>query len=137
MHKNNTLIVSVLISLIIGFGAGYLSRTSPAQPAVSQNGFTGGSGRMMRGGGSNVGGFLSGTVAKKDSGSMTINTRDGNSHLVFVTPDTTISKSVNGTLDDINTGATVIISGTTNGDGSTSATLVQLRPAAPATPQAQ
>jgi hypothetical protein len=82
---------------------------------------------MMRGAGG--GGLLSGTVAAKDSGSITVNTRDGSSHVVLITPATTVSKSVTGALIDVSTGSTIIVSGTTNSDGSVSASLIQLRPA--------
>ena len=73
--------------------------------------------------------MLAGTVVSTNSGGLTLNTRDGSSHVVLVTPDTTISKSVQGTLSDVTKGSNVIVSGTTNSDGSVSASDIQLRPA--------
>jgi hypothetical protein len=131
---NKKTISIAVIALVVGFGAGYFTHSSPAQ---SPNGgtFTRGSGGnfggMMRGSAVGAGGFLTGTVASKDSGSITINTKDGSSHVVLVTPATTVSKSVNGSESDIATGATIIVSGTTNSDGSVSASLIQLRPTPP------
>ncbi len=124
MNKNT--IVTTVIALVIGFGAGYVMHASPAPTpnagGFARNGGTGG----MRGG---AGGFLSGTVASKDANSITINTRDGSSHVVLISPSTTVSKSVSGSESDISIGSNIIVSGTTNSGGSVSATLIQLRPA--------
>jgi len=131
MHKNTVSIA--IIALIVGVGIGYAGASMFARPAATlsqdtRGGFNGRVGGMMRG----AGGLLSGTVAKKDTGSITLNTKDGNSRVIFITPDTSVSKSVSGTLDDVSVGATIIASGTTNSDGSVSASLIQLRPATPA-----
>jgi hypothetical protein len=130
MHKK--IVTTAVIALVVGFGAGYLTHTSPAQTQGTRGtlaGANGGNfGGMMRGGATAGGGFLTGTVAAKDSGSITLNTRDGSSHVVLITPATTVSKSVTGAVSDVSVGATIIVSGTTNSDGSVSATLIQLRP---------
>lgn len=81
-------------------------------------------------------GLLTGTITSASSGSLVLDTRDGSSHIVLITPDTTVSKSVTGSLSDLTTGSMVIVTGTTNQDGSVSANLIQLRPA-PATPRLQ
>ena len=135
MNKRNISIT--VIALVIGFGAGYMAHTSPvASPSATGGTFTRGGG-ATRGNGAG-GGFLSGTVATEDSGSITLNTRDGSSRVVLITPNTTVSKSVRGALSDVATGATIIVSGTTNSDGSVSANLIQLRPETPpTTPSAQ
>jgi len=131
------------IGLIVGGVLGYSGATMFARPAAglaqgARSGFAAGNyaGGMMRGGAAN-GGLLSGTVEAKSATSLTLNTRDGSSHVVLITPATSVSKSVSGTVGDVAVGTTVIVSGTTNSDGSVSATLLQLRPAAPTTPQAQ
>ena len=134
MHKNKTVIGTGAIALIIGIGIGYAGAgmfVHPAAPQFTRGNFNGG---MMRGGG-----FLSGTIVKEDQNTMTLNTRDGSSHVVFITPDTNVSKSVGGTIADVSVGSTVIVSGTTNSDGSVSASLIQLRPvpSPSATPQAR
>jgi len=129
----NTKTLSVVaISLIIGFGVGYMVHTTPAPTALNApGGFTRGAG--MRSGNMASGGFLSGTVATLSSGSLTLNTRDGSSHVVILTPATTVSKSVSGALTDVSVGATVMVQGATNSDGSVSASVIQLRPTPPAT----
>ena len=127
-------VLSAAIALIAGIGIGYYGATVFAKPATrATNAFSrggGAGGGMMRGVGGNgaMGGFLTGTVAKEDSGSITLNTRDGSSHVILITPATTVSKSVNGDLSDVAVGETIIVSGATNSDGSVSANLIQLRP---------
>ena len=138
--KNKPIIVGA-VALIIGLALGYFGSTALAAPAKSttaRGSFAAGAGGFTRTGGNTAaGGFLTGTVAATDSGSITLNTRDGSSHVVLVTPDTSVSKSVSGTLADVAVGSTVIVSGTTNSDGSVSATLVQIRPAMPNAPVTQ
>ncbi len=139
MHTQKKLVTIGVIALIIGAGIGYAGAgmlNRPAAPQFTRGNFA--AGGMMRGGGAN-GGFLSGTVVSKNATTMTLNTRDGSSHVVFITPDTTVSKSVDGTMSDVPVGGTVIVSGTTNSDGSVSANLIQLRPTPSPTgaPQAQ
>jgi len=130
---NKTIVGTAVIALVIGVGVGYMGANAfhTTTPQTARGNFTGTNGgtygSMMRGAGG--GGLLSGTVAAKDSGSITVNTRDGSSHVVLITPATTVSKSVTGALSDVSTGSTIIVSGTTNSDGSVSASLIQLRPA--------
>lgn len=117
---------TAVIALAVGFGAGYFIHSSPA-PVQNTAGNFGGRSGMMRGG--NGGSFLSGTVAARDSGSMTVNTRDGSSRVILITPATSVSKSISGSMSDVSVGSTIIVSGTTNSDGSVSASLIQIRPA--------
>ncbi len=127
---NKKIVSTAVIALVIGFGAGYVIHTAPAQTQNTRGNFAGANGDMIRGGtGGGAGGFLTGTIAAKDAGSITINTRDGSSHVVLITPATSVSKSVTGALGDVSVGSTIIVSGMTNSDGSVSATLIQLRPA--------
>lgn len=128
---NKKIVGTAIVALVVGFGAGYVTHTSPTSIQGTRGSFAGATGGgMMRGGG--AGGLLSGTVASKDANSITINTRDGSSHVVLISPSTTVSKSVNGSESDISVGSTIIVSGTTNSGGSVSATLIQLRPTPPA-----
>jgi len=130
---NKITIITAVIALAIGFAAGYFIHTSSAKTLAGGTfARTGGSTFSgTRGGAANGAGFLTGTVAAKDSGSITLNTRDGSSHVVLITPATTVSKSVTGSQSDVAVGSTIIVSGTTNSDGSVVASLIQLRPATP------
>lgn len=134
-HKN--LIIVGAVALVVGLGVGYEGAHAFAAPAkntaFARGNFTGGGAAgafgARTGGNQAMGGLLTGTVASKDAGSITLNTRDGSSHVVLTTPDTTVQKSVQGALTDVAVGATVIVTGATNSDGSVSATSIQLRPA--------
>ena len=138
---NKKMIILGAITLVIGMGIGYagayafhLTSAQNARgtfSAASGNAFNGMRAGLSGQEGAAGNGMLSGTVAKEDSGSITLNTRDGSSHVVLVTPATTVQKSVNGTLSDVAVGATIIVTGTDNSDGSVSASSIQLRPAMP------
>jgi len=131
---NQKQIVTGVVALVVGLGVGYwgASALTPAKApgAGAYEGRTGASGTFTRPGGTaGAGGLLSGTVAAEDSGSITLDTRDGSSHVILISPATTVQKSVSGSLSDVATGSTVVVMGTTNSDGSVSATSIQLRPA--------
>jgi hypothetical protein len=72
-------------------------------------------------------GFTAGSVlSKNDSKSFTVKLTAGGSEIVFLSPNSKIMKSATGTIDDLVTGAQVVVSGTANSDGSITATNVQL-----------
>jgi len=128
---NKKMIGAVVVSLVVGFGAGYFVHSAPAQTPNIPGGFAGRGGVRAGVGSANGAGILSGTVEKQDSGSITLNTRDGSSRVILITPATTVQKSVNGSMTDVAVGSTIFVTGTTNGDGSVSAASIQLRPAQP------
>jgi hypothetical protein len=132
---NKQLLITAVIALIVGGAAGYLAPHSLAKTAGATGSFSrmAGVGSFMRGGGMGSG-ALSGTVAAKDASSITIDTRDGSSHVVLISPATTVAKNVAGTLADVSVGSTILVSGTANKDGSVSASSIQLRPADTAQP---
>ena len=125
---NKKLASIAVVALVVGFGAGYYMHPSAAATGSTAT-RTGAGAYTGARGGATAGGILSGTVAAADSGSITLDTRDGSSHVVLITPATTVSKSVSGAISDVSIGSTVSVSGTTNSDGSVSATNIQLRPA--------
>jgi hypothetical protein len=134
-NMNKTLIITAVVALVVGLGVGYegANLLHPATTQTARGSFSGTGSFARTGGtaGASGNGLLSGTVAAKDSGSITLNTRDGSSHVVLITPDTTVSKSVSGSQSDVSVGSTIIVTGTTNSDGSVSASSIQLRPAVP------
>jgi hypothetical protein len=73
------------------------------------------------------GGFTVGEILSKDETSLTLKLRDGGSKIVLFSPTTKIEKTVEGTPADVMLGKQVMISGSTNPDGSVSATSIQLR----------
>ncbi len=129
--EKHHLIVGV-VALVVGIGIGYFIPHGGAamRGSFAQNGtFThnGTGGFAMRG--ANGASALSGTIAQVSSGSLTLDTRDGSSHVVLLTPETSVSKSVTGTTTDLTVGSAVMIAGTQNSDGSLSAMSVTIRPA--------
>lgn len=128
---NNTYLFGAVGLIVISFGLGYLAHpTAPLMPPGTRT-----MGGYVQKGGALGAGMLSGTIAAVSTESLTVNTRDGSSHVVLLTPATTVSKSVSGVLTDVTAGATVLITGTTNSDGSVSASVVQLRPTQNTTPE--
>jgi len=136
---NKKIISIAVVALVVGIGMGYAGANVFLSGAPGQNmqgnfsAIKGGNLNSMRAGGTANGGMLSGTVATKDSESITINTKDGSSHVVLITTATSFLKSVSGEESDVAVDATVIVSGTTNSDGSITAQSVQIRTADPTT----
>ena len=126
-------IILIVIALASGFFAGSYyngsQSTSTTSSALLTRGTTTGAGlRGVRTGG--FGGGVTGNIISKDNQSITISIPTGGSQIVFVNPSTSIAKSVSGTLDDLSTGTTVVVSGSTNSDGSSlTANSINIRPA--------
>ena len=100
-------------------------------------------GGMMQGGRSqtSVGGkaigqrsgqFLGGEILSKDDKSVTIKLPDGGSKIVFYSDKTTVSKTTDGAVTDLEIGKNIMVSGSTNTDGSLTAQNIQVRPVSPA-----
>jgi hypothetical protein len=140
--KNKKIIVSVGVCVLIAVvsfwgGVNYgksksgLSSFVKGQGSFNQNGTNSQGGRMMGQnirGGSNGGGFTSGEVISMDATSMTIKLRDGGSKIVLFSPASKVEKTVDGAISDVAVGKSVMVTGTTNPDGSVSATSIQMRP---------
>ena len=72
------------------------------------------------------GGAVSGSIIAADSSSITVKTTDGSTKIVLLSSSTTVSKVSEGSQSDLTTGQNVIVTGTTNNDGSVTATRVEL-----------
>jgi hypothetical protein len=124
MKKN--LIIAIIAVLVVGAGAFYggmkyagSKTTSTSSQGTRQFG--------QRGAGRNGGGFVSGTVLKQDATSITVKMPDGSTKIIFVPSSAKVQMSVDGKLTDVAIGKTVMVNGTTNSDGSVTASNIQIR----------
>ncbi len=69
---------------------------------------------------------LSGEVISLSEGILTIKLGDGSTKIVFVSESTQITKSVGGSLTDLNEGERVLVSGKESSDGSYTAKTIQI-----------
>jgi uncharacterized protein YneF (UPF0154 family) len=75
--------------------------------------------------------FLSGQVISKDEKSLTIKLADGSTKIVFLSQSTQISKATEGSIEDIEIGKEILVTGTQNEDGSLTARTIQISPRLP------
>jgi len=137
--KNQKIVgVIVIVILVAGIsfwgGMAYAKNKSVVSLASRQNSFAqnggarGGAGMRVGAGG----GLVSGKVLSVDANSMTVELGNGGaqsgSKIVLFSPTTKVEKTVSGAVTDVAVGSQVTITGTANGDGSVSATSIQLRP---------
>jgi len=137
--KRNQLILGV-VALVVVAGASFYAGSAYAKSKTQQRGqfattFPGGAGNTgfgARGGGVRGpgGGFTTGSIVSSSNGSISIKQQNGSStEIVLLSPTTQILKQASGTTADLTTGTDVVVTGTTNSDGSLTATSVQIRPA--------
>jgi hypothetical protein len=133
--KNNHLLYYFLVAVIVGGAAFYggmvYGKSSQSLTAGGAQAGLSASQQSSRraGAGIGAGSGVSGSVIAKDDKSITVQLRNGNSQFVFFSPNTTVMKLAQGTTADLQNGLNVTASGTTNSDGSVSATMIQIRPA--------
>jgi len=132
---NKKIITIIAVATVIGAGAFYGGMKYAESKALSDRqqrmqqfgtnfgGFRLGSGSGQRGGS----GFTAGEIIAKDNKSVTVKLQNGGSKIVFFSDSTEITKSVAGTLGDLEVGKNIIVNGTVNSDGSITAQTIQLR----------
>lgn len=127
-----TVIIIVIVVAAVGFFGGMqyqkMQRTrmmGQFSDASGQRGFgQGGQARMMTAGNRPV----VGEIISSDEKSLTVKMMDGSSKIVILSNGTAINKQATGTKSDLKTGERVLVIGTTNADGSVTATNIQLNP---------
>lgn len=125
MNNKKIIIIAVVIVAFAFYGGlKYGTSTTP-----NRGTFSGQFGARLGGRGGAGGGFTSGSILSKDASSVTISLLSGGSEIVFMSTSTPITKNVVGTTDDLIKGENIMVSGTTNSDGSINASSIQIRPA--------
>jgi hypothetical protein len=143
-NMNKALISIIVTSLLVGGGAFYggikyeqgknsLGQFSPQNfqdlsSEQRQQLFQGnmGEGVQRRMGGRDGSDFLGGEVIAKDEESLTIKMFDGGSKIIFFSDSTEISKTTNGSIDDVGVGKQIMVDAEQNSDGSYTAKTIQL-----------
>lgn len=149
--KKSSAVVFVVVIALVCFGLGFFTsdlvkgksaslypgqmmfgggNTAYGQAGQRTAGGAQGAFRMARGG--SGGGLINGTLIKKDDTSMTVKLADGSTKLILVTSSTKALKMADTPLSDFTEGSNIMVSGTTNSDGSITAQTVQTRPTPPA-----
>lgn len=76
-----------------------------------------------------MGGQVIGEILSMDEKSVTVKLADGSSKIILLSSTTTFSATATGAKTDLKVGVRVAAFGTTNSDGSVTATNVQINPA--------
>lgn len=138
MNQKQKMIIGigvVVIAAIAFYGGARYSqaKTAPTSAATArgqygQGGFAQGGARAGGAAFAGRGGATAGEILSKDATSFTVKLSTGGSRIVFTSASTTVAKMAQGSLDDLTVGASVLVTGTPNSDGSMTASSVELRP---------
>jgi hypothetical protein len=142
----NTKVIIPIILVLVGLGAGFFGGYQYRNYRLTQTrasfttggaGSAGGSGNFQRftgtrtgtGAGARAGGgAVTGSILSIDTNSMTVKMADGSTKIVILSGSTTYSNTAAASQSDITTGSNVMVLGTSNSDGSVTATNVQINP---------
>lgn len=120
--KNSTIttvIGAVVIAAIAFFGGVQYQKSQ--RPSFGQQGGV----FARRFGGQNAQ-AVRGQIVSADNNSITVKMQDGSTKLIILPANTTITKATTGSKNDLKTGVQVVVFGTSNSDGSVTATMVSL-----------
>ena len=146
MKKNNQMIITMILVLIVGAGAffggiKYQESKSPAKQFGNGQRPNGTGGQTTNGIGTGVkngnnGRQIIGEILSKDDKSITVKLTDGSSRIILLSGTTTVNKAAEATQDDLIVGTTVAVFGTENTDKSVTAATIQVNPSMKGIPQA-
>ncbi|QQG47344.1 MAG: hypothetical protein HY044_04445 [Candidatus Woesebacteria bacterium] len=121
--KKNTLILAI-VALLVGLGGGFFGGVTYQKGQRSNLGQLAQNRTQIRGGNRPV----VGQILSMDDKSITVKMQDGSSKIVILTDSTTITQSTTAAKSDLSNGKEVLVLGTTNSDGSVTATNVSINP---------
>ncbi len=136
MKKYRTQIIWMIVAVVALVGGFFWGKSVGASAVAAGRA---GAGRFALGsstaafagragfGGAAGGGFTAGQVLSVDSDSLTLQLANGNSENVFFSSSTQISMPEPVPASSIQSGTMVMITGTTNSDGSVTASTIQVR----------
>ncbi len=133
----NTRVIVPIITAVIGLGTGLLGGYEYRNYVLSKAraNFGSGTGAQRFIAGRNVQGTLGarsnavvGSILSMDSSSITVKMADGSTKIVLFSPSTTYSNTVNASQSDLKVGGNIAVFGTTNTDGTVTATNIQINP---------
>ena len=139
----NTIIIFAIIVVVVGAGFFYGGMSYAKSKSGARNlvfgqrqgfGVAGGgilrdsTGQLRNGGNRAAGSFINGEIIAQDDKSITVKSVDGGAKIIFLAAGTQITKSVDGSITDLELGKNVMITGSANSDGSVTAQSIQLRP---------
>lgn len=142
-RKHNTIVIGVVIALLCA-GGGFYGGMHYAQTKISSNSAQGIGGNAGRTGANGVrgarfagGGAVFGTIIAKDAVSITVklmsmgsSTPSGTgTKIVLYDTSTQVGKFTTGSANDLSAGEMITANGTSNSDGSVTASQIQIRPA--------
>jgi hypothetical protein len=126
------LVIAVVVVVGLAFWGGMQYGSGSTQPNTSQSRTSSTQAGNFAGRRNSQGqqaGFVSGSVLNQDTQSITVQARDGSSKIVLFSSSTKVTKSVDGTVGDLQSGEQVTAMGVANSDGSVTAQSIQIRPA--------
>jgi len=131
--KNKNLLKTIIVAVAVGavgFFGGIYYQKGKIQNFRGNSQFPTGSGvpNTMNTRQGNTGGMqpVLGEITSKDDTSITVKTQNSSSKIVILSSTTTISKTSEGSLDDLTNGVNVTVIGTSNSDGSITAQTISV-----------
>jgi flagellar basal body-associated protein FliL len=134
MNKNTIIIVAVILVVVAaagGFFGGvmYQKNQTSALGAAGRGNYAARFGQSGQSVAANR--PVRGQVLSTSATTLTVKMSDGSTKIVVLSSSTSFAQSAKASLSDVKTGDTVNVVGTTNSDGSVTATDIQINPPAP------
>ena len=125
MNKNTIVTISIVLIIVAALG-GFFGGMAYQKSQKTQ--FAGRFGGRFGGGNGNNFTPVRGQVLNMDTNSITVKQMDGTTKIVVISSSTAFVESQKTTIGNLKTGNNVLVVGTSNSDGSVTATNVSINP---------